>query len=237
MSIRTITASILVLVVCLAGSVQAQSQDIATVLRENQQLREENARLKAENEQVKRRIEELRKRAAGEGVKAVAVVDVVGAFDQLIEKTEFDADFKGKGDEAIAEDRKKRERIDVLRQRLDEEVVGTQAYDDAQKLLDDAVLEHQLWLAGEQGKLLKRRHDRMEETYAKMMQTVSEVARQRGFNQVMLKEPPLNLVSARPEQVAPLIRSRKVLWSSDDLDLTAEVVKRMDEAHLQGRGN
>jgi Skp family chaperone for outer membrane proteins len=233
MSKQVLIGSFLVLAMGLAGNALAQAPDVTTLLRENQRLKEENDRLKAENERFARRIEELRKRAAGEGIRPVAVVDVIRAFNALIEKTEFDADFQGKGKEAIEQDKQKRERVDALRQRLDEQVIGSKEYGDAQKALDDAVLEHQLWLSGEQGKLLSRRNQRMEEMYNKLMESITAVARQQGFDQVMLREPDISFIGANPDQLAAMIRSRKVLWSSEDLDLTDLVVKAMNDEFVR----
>ncbi len=231
-----IALSALALTLSLTLSASAQNQNVGELLRRNQTLQEENIRLKAQVDQLTRRNEALRRDALEKGVKAVAVIDVVKAFNALIEKTEFDADFKGQGTDAIQEDKKRRERIKKLQDQLDQEVIGTKGYNDKQKEVDDAVLDHQLWLAGEQGKLLAQRNRRMEEIYNKMMTSIGDVAKELKFDQVMIKEPTLNLIGARPDQVAAMIRSRKVLWSHDRLEITDQVVKRMNDDFVKGKG-
>ncbi len=159
----------------------------------------------------------------------VAVVDVQKAFDALREKTQVEAELTTAADLVKTEDGKRQAKLRELDQDLKIMAVGTPPYEKKQEELERAALDRQVWLQFQQGKLNRERAVRIEAIYKKMIETIGRVAQANGYKLVLFKEQDVNLGSiSKPEQISAIIGSRKVLWSSDELDLTDQVVQRLN---------
>ncbi len=165
----------------------------------------------------------------------VAVVDVQKAFDALKEKVQVEAELQTQADVVKSEDNKRAGKLKELQQDLSILAAGTPAFDKKQEELERAALDRQVWLQFQQGKLNRERAIRIENIYAKMVGAIGRVASAGGYKLVLFKEPTVNLGQiTKPEQISAVIGARKVLWSADELDLTDEVIQRMNNEFQAG---
>jgi Skp family chaperone for outer membrane proteins len=173
--------------------------------------------------------------AQAQKATGVAVVDVQKAFDALKEKTQVEAELQTAADLVKSEDTKRQTKLKELDQDLKIMAVGTAPYEKKQEELERAALDRQVWLQFQQAKLNRERAVRIEAIYKKMLETVGRVAQANGYKLVLFKEQDVNLSSiSKPEQISAIIGSRKVLWASDDLDLTEQVIQRLNNEFSTG---
>lgn len=159
----------------------------------------------------------------------VAVVNVQKAFDALKEKLQIEADLQTQADKVKQEDQSRQQQIGELKQDLSILANGTSAFQKKAEELERAALSRQVWLSFQQNKLNRERALRIEAIYKRMLGTIGRVAKQSGFKLVLFKEPEVKFANVtKPEQISALIQVRKVLWSAEELDLTEQVVAKMN---------
>lgn len=165
----------------------------------------------------------------------VAVVDVQRAFDSLKEKSQIEADLQTQADKVKQEDQERTTKIKELQQDLSILQPGTAAYEKKQEEFERAALDRQVWLNFQQQKLNRERAVRIENIYKKMLNAIGRTATQNGYQIVLFKEPPVQFSNVtKPEQISALIQVRKVLWSADELDLTDQVIQKLDNEFVSG---
>lgn len=165
----------------------------------------------------------------------VAVVNVQKAFDALREKLDIEADLQTQADKVKQEDQRRQQKIGELKQDLSILASGTAAFEKKAEELERAALDRQVWLSFQQNKLNRERALRIEAIYKKMLETIGRVAASNGFKLVLFKEPDVKFANVtKPEQISALIQVRKVLWSADELDLTEQVIAKMNAERSAG---
>ena len=166
----------------------------------------------------------------------VAVVDVQRAFNAVKEKSQIDAELTTMADKVKQEDASRTKTIKELQQDLSILSPGTAAHTQKQNDLEKAVLSRQVWLNYQQLKLNRERALRVENMYKKMLATIGRVATAEGYTVVLFKEQPVRFNNVtKPEQMNAVIQVRKVLWSAPNLDLTEQVVLKMDAEYRSSK--
>ena len=166
----------------------------------------------------------------------VAVVDVQRAFNAVKEKSQIDAELTTMADKVKQEDASRTKTIKELQQDLSILSPGTAAHTQKQNDLEKAALSRQVWLNYQQLKLNRERALRVENMYKKMLATIGRVATAEGYTVVLFKEQPVRFNNVtKPEQMNAVIQVRKVLWSAPNLDLTEQVVLKMDAEYRSSK--
>jgi Skp family chaperone for outer membrane proteins len=166
----------------------------------------------------------------------VAVVDVQRAFNAVKEKSQIDAELTTMADKVKQEDASRTKTIKELQQDLSILSPGTAAHTQKQNDLEKAVLSRQVWLNYQQLKLNRERALRVENMYKKMLATIGRVATAEGYTVVLFKEQPVRFNNVtKPEQMNAVIQVRKVLWSAPNLDLTEQVILKMDAEYRSSK--
>ncbi len=173
--------------------------------------------------------------AQAQKATGVAVVDVQKAFDALKEKVQVEAELQSAADGVKQEDTRRQQKLVELQQDLKILAAGTPPYDRKQEELEKGALDRQVWLQYQQAKLNRERAVRIENIYKKMVEAIGRVATSAGYKLVLFKEPDVNLSQiTKPEQISAVIGSRKVIWSADDLDLTDQVIQKLNNEFSAG---
>lgn len=163
---------------------------------------------------------------------SVAVVDVQKVFDSLAEKVQVDADLQTRAEKLRQEDQERTRRIEDLQRDLNTLAApGTSAFVQKQEELEQQALELRAWREYQSAKLQRERALQYERLYRKMLDTIGQVAREGGFDLVLFKEAPVDTANLKPEQLGTFIQIRKVLWVTEDLDLTDQVIQKMNNEY------
>lgn len=159
---------------------------------------------------------------------AVAVCDITRAFDALKEKAQVEADLQTRTQNLQQLENDKKNELRQLQSDLELLAPDTPAFEQKQMELERKSVELQAWAAYESAKLQRERAVQIEGLYRKMVDAIGRVAKENGFDIVLYKEPAINFRGAKPEQLAPLIQMRKVLYTADNLDITDLVLNTLN---------
>lgn len=159
----------------------------------------------------------------------VAVVDIKAAFDSLHEKAKIEADFQARATQIKIEQDRRQKEIDALRGDIEVIPTGTPDHDRKMEELQKAGINAQAWIQFTTTKLNRDRVRATEGLYKKLLGEIEKVAKAEGYDVVLFKEQIPNFPpNVEPQQLAALIQVRKVLYASDDIDITSGVVQKMN---------
>ena len=190
---------------------------------EVEQLIKENERLKAEN----KRLRQAGQRA-GQASSATAVVDLKRTYDSLKEKVSVEANFTTREEKFKAENETREAKLKQLQDSLKDLKPGTIDFANVQEQLEKETGDYRVWVTIEAGKINRDRAAWIKLIYGKMLDSINESARERGYDLVLFKSPTIDFTEVSAEQVPGMIQSRKVLWSIEELDLTDLVIQKMN---------
>ncbi len=167
---------------------------------------------------------------AGAGSSSgVAVVDVKYVFDNIREKSKIQGDLQAEGDKVRAEHTERKKAIELLKADIDVLPKGSDARKAKLAELERQSIDLQAWVMYKTQELNRQRSLETERIYKKMAETVGKMSQERGIDIVLMKEQELRIPqNAKPEQAAALMEIRKVLYASNDIDLTMPLVQRMN---------
>jgi Skp family chaperone for outer membrane proteins len=176
--------------------------------------------------------------AAGPKVKTpvIAVVDVKKVLDVVKENVQIQAEMQDMISNLDAEATARQKELKKLQDDLGMLAADSREYMRMAEDLEQKVVNYKSWREYQQHKLERERVLRWELLYKRMVDAVGRAAQQNGADLVLFKEPMPDFRSADPRDVIAAIQNRKLLYSSDDLDLTAQVVQMMDNDYKNRGG-
>lgn len=159
---------------------------------------------------------------------AVGVADVQLVFESLKEKMQIEADLKTRLESLNTDEQNRKQELQELKSDLEILAPDTPAYDEKQNKLEQNAIELQAWRTFQTQKLNHERGLQIERLYRKMLDAIGRIGQQEGYDVILFKEKPADFRGAKPEALNTLIQVRKVLWSTDDLDMTDQVIQLMN---------
>jgi Skp family chaperone for outer membrane proteins len=161
----------------------------------------------------------------------VAVVDVLKVFNSLQEKANVEADIRQRGERLRNEEEARRKELNDLQNDLQMLAPDTQAYTQKTEQIKSKLIELRVWSTINSDNLQAESSIQLANLYRKMLDTIGRVAKENQYDMVLYKEQQADFQNAKAETINQLIQIRKLLWSSDDLDLTDQVVTRMNNEY------
>lgn len=159
---------------------------------------------------------------------AVAVVDVDRVFRDIDEARAL-----------VAENETAAEQVRERLAQIDEEIKQIQsdlemtnrtsaAYMDKLSVYEQKTLEKRVFAEFQQNRMLRLRAVQYEQLYQSMSESLERVGRTNGIDLILYKEPAPSFSRSQPETVPQQIKLRKYLWSTDELDITDQVITDMN---------
>ncbi len=158
----------------------------------------------------------------------VAVVDVEKAMNSLDQMTQIEADIKTQYERIKEEHTSRRNKLKQLQEDLELLQAGTDAFKQKFDEFQLRAIEAEAWWKFKQISLSSERVLQIGNMYHKLLNTIGKVASENSYSMVMFKEKTPSFRKIKPEALSAIIALRKVLWVSNDLDLTDQVVLRMN---------
>ncbi len=178
-------------------------------------------------------------RARGPGPPVVAAVRILPLVEGLHERAEAKAEI-ARMEAALTQERTARDQaVQDLEQRL-KNAVDPAARRDLQDQLDVRRLENQFWLKLAAGELEVEKAIRLQGLYGRIKQAVAELAQAEGYDLIVLddsiEEPGFNRDANIPPQLQVLdqISQTKVLYLGPHLDVTDDLITRMNNSFQAG---
>ncbi len=165
---------------------------------------------------------------------AVAVVDIAAVLDSMKEKMQIEADLRTQQEEDRSKAEAMASDLKALESDLDILARGTPAYDEKLQELDRKIIEVQSWQQYQQQKYQRESARQMIRLYQKISAKAGEVAKENGYDIVLYKDQPIDVDfrKVEPKMISSVIKTlvsqRKMLWSSDEIDITEQLIQRMN---------
>jgi Skp family chaperone for outer membrane proteins len=164
----------------------------------------------------------------------VAVCDIQEIFANYARARDLLAQLNDKRQALAAEDEQRGKAIDALGVELAGLKPGSKEYEarlaEADRLRVDRTVSAQFKEAA-----LRREHRRLTlEMYEEIAKVIAAVAGERGFNLVLYRDADPVDTDETLELLAQ-IRNRKVLYNDANLDITADVLARLNESYRSGK--
>ena len=162
---------------------------------------------------------------------AVAVVDLKALLENLDERTAREADVTRERERLQQEAEQRRQEIQQLRNDLDVLKPGTETFENKQADLQKTAIELNVWTQYQQQRVNRETGLMIEDLYRKCLDAIGEAAGDMGCDAVFFKEASPDFSYENPQQLSTQIQVRKLLWSSDRIDITDAVAQRMNNAY------
>ena len=167
---------------------------------------------------------------------AVAVVNVAELIAKCQQNVDFQAEVQ-KRQVKLRQEQKDRELvINQLRKDLDLLAANTSARTKKEREITKALYEFQAWQQIEQQNLLRDQRTKLVELYGVIDLAVAEVAKKKGYDLVLFDTPTPDFDKLNPEQLIQVIGNRRVVYRSDDVNLTPNVLEKINSDYLNRGG-
>ncbi|MBH06648.1 MAG: hypothetical protein CMJ20_10030 [Phycisphaeraceae bacterium] len=168
--------------------------------------------------------------AIGGSGRSIAVVDVQKVFRNCKEKQHIDADIESRRTNAQAKASAAQDELRELQKDLELLNPEEEAFQHKQEQIARAIIEGQTELKFRETQIVREMMLRSGSLYRKMRRACGDVSRANGHDVVLYKEPEELVRSQNLEQLSRQIGGRKVLWAAGELDITDQVIQKLDNA-------
>jgi len=171
--------------------------------------------------------------AAPQGLK-VGVVDVTKALTECQENLDREKQAGDRKQQLDNELAKLKQEANDLRGQLETALKpGSKEYTDRMQDFFNKMALADAYEKGQQQVLAAETQAWMERLYRKFLDEVAQIARLEGISLVLTKDEIPVEQATKLSELTAAIRSRKVLFSSPSLDLTAKVMENLDRTYSQ----
>lgn len=168
----------------------------------------------------------------------LGVVNMQKVFEKLQEAKDLRATLDAKRNELQSLAQAHSAELNSLKQQLaNGPKPDTQQYDDLAQQIEQKSIQYENELKLKQLNAARDLGRQLKSLYDKVELAVGDVAKQRGLDLVLTEirpEFPPNMRDMSPEQIQNLIGSRNVLYKSDKIEVTDEVVTTLDAKYKSG---
>jgi Skp family chaperone for outer membrane proteins len=174
--------------------------------------------------------------AAAPAPTKAAVCDLFVILKNYDRGNDLKKELKARIDKITAEGDKRGKEITKIQDTLEELKPGSKEYDAQLNKMTQLTIDRQAFL-NYQDELAKRETYRYtKEVYQDVLDAVEKVAKERGYQLVLFKES-ANLTSRTYDELLEQIARRKVLYSDPSLEITDDVLKRLNRDYAVKKGN
>jgi len=165
-------------------------------------------------------------------VARVAVCDVGTVLNQYDRRNDLVRLFGERRQAAKAEDDRRAEEIKQMEQTLRALKPGSAEYEAQSSKLNKLTVSREVWRQFQERQFVREHRLLMEQMYAQVIQAVSAVARQKGYDLVFHTEN-VEIASETTSELLTKMAQRKCLYHNPAIDLTNDVTKLLNRNYRQ----
>lgn len=158
----------------------------------------------------------------------IGVVDVVKIFDNYERVRAFDLEMRTRSTEVQTQDDNLAKQIESMERKLSDLAPGSK---EAEALVDQMMqlsVQRQTLTKMHEGRVTRDRYRLSEEVYQEMLKIIEAIAQERGLDMVFSGD---SFAVGAKLDVYRQIERKKVLFNRANLDLTKEVLERLNNAY------
>lgn len=160
----------------------------------------------------------------------VAVCDIVDVFNNYQRAKDLTAQLNERQKAIKAESEKRAKTIDSLRVEIEGLKPGSKEYEQRVNEMQRLAIERKAYLDYQEALALREHYNLTKEMYSELTDMVASIAKERGYDLVLqLDNEELN--APNTQELLRQIHGRKVLYAAGQIDLTATVLGRLNQAY------
>lgn len=168
--------------------------------------------------------------AAAPKATRIAVCDIPELFKNYQRARDLSAQLAQQRQALTAEGKKRQDKIAELETERDSYKEGSQQYVTTNNKVKWEQIQAQAWLQYQTVQLDNQALRLTKEMYTEIKNAIAGVARQRGFDMVVQREQE-SLDTQNTQELRALIFSRRLLFAEESLDITPEILTRLNQAY------
>lgn len=158
----------------------------------------------------------------------IAVVDVVKVFDNYQRIRDFDTDTRRLTTDIQAKDEVLAKKAESLEKQLNDLSPSSKAAEGLLEQLMQLNIERQTQMKLHEAKTTRDRYRLSEDVYQEILKAATALANERGFDMVLCNDA---FTAGAKVDVYRQIERKKVLFVRDNMDLTDEILARLNKAY------
>jgi len=167
------------------------------------------------------------------GGTTVAVCDVVEVFNNYERASDLAAEFKIRRDKINEESEARRQAIEDKSQEMQHLLEGSPEYEKQLQEFQRMIINAEVWARTEEGLAQRDQLRLTTDMYEEILKMVKVIAEEQGYGLVLFREGRDTEADSMQEMLAQM-QNRKILFSSDDIDITGRVLSRLNMAYSTG---
>lgn len=165
----------------------------------------------------------------------IGIVDISSVFEKYQKRIDLNQKLKEQEKEFQDEVNKKRKEIIDLDEETQLLDLGSESRSNNENMLERKNVELEGYAKFAERQLLKKYKNFFENIYEEVVQKVEEIGKQEGFDLIIKKEDS-NLKSGQISDLQFKIGIRTVLYHSDSIDITLDVIENLNASYSKEKG-
>ncbi len=166
----------------------------------------------------------------------IGIVDISTVFEKYQKRIDLDQELKGQEKGFQDEVNKKRKEIIDLDEETQLLDLGSESRSNNENLLERKNVELEGYAKFAERQLLKKYKDFFEKIYQEVVQKVEDIGEQEGFD-LIIKNEESDLKAGQISELQFKIGIRTVLYHSDSVDITLDVIDTLNASYSSKREN
>jgi Skp family chaperone for outer membrane proteins len=158
----------------------------------------------------------------------LATVNLEQAFEGLQEKDQADAELTAMAEELKIQGDELADAIDVLQEEMDAYAVGSEQHQKTMGRWQLMTLEYQAFVEFSRRKIDIRRALTLKRLYQSIKQATQIMAEENGYDIVFVDDSIAEIPNGNETEVRRQISARRMLYTSPQIDITDELIARMN---------
>lgn len=159
---------------------------------------------------------------------SVAVVNLQEVINQCSQQAAFRADNQAKAQSLQAEQQNRQQQIAAITTALDPLQPRSDAWNKKREELQQKTLEMQVWVQMQEQNNQLEQARQFAEIYVAANEAAASIAQSAGYDIVLQGGDLPDLLRLNIQQLQTVVQTRKVLYSSDQVDITNAVLQRVN---------
>ncbi|MEM6854512.1 MAG: OmpH family outer membrane protein [Planctomycetota bacterium] len=158
----------------------------------------------------------------------VAVVNLQEVINECSQQAAFRAENTAKADSLRAEQEQRQREIQSITTAIDPLQPGSDAWENKRQELRQKTLELQVWVQMQEQDSQLAQARQFAEIYVAASDAAAAIAEQAGYDVVLQGGDLPDLMRLNIQQLQTVVQTRKVIYSSDSVDITNAVLQRVN---------
>ncbi len=159
-----------------------------------------------------------------------ATVDVVRVFNEYEKQKDLAEEFKAEQDKLDAENQQRRAKIDALQATVDRMQPSDPLYADRARELFQMQVEYKNWYELKRAAIGREMAMWTARMYREILTAIGTTAERDGFDMVFYRDE-FEPAGLDPQVIREQIQDRKVLYASPGVDITSDLLARMNASY------